>query len=82
MEKIDRYYKILFSFNVNSTDYSLLVKMRCQLHTEVAKCLADEDHLATAIEHLDKVLYYYYICLPYLQDFQKFLNNILSIILP
>lgn len=31
--------------------------MRCQLHSEVAKCLADEDHLTTAIEHLDKVLY-------------------------
>lgn len=43
---------------MNSTDCSLLVKMRCQLHTEVAKCLADEDHLAAAIEHLDKVLYY------------------------
>ena len=31
--------------------------MRCQLHSEVAKCLADEDHLTTAIEHLDKVFY-------------------------
>ena len=37
------------------TAHSLLLKLRCQVHTEVAKCLADEDHLTEAIEHLDKV---------------------------
>jgi len=37
------------------TEHSLLFKLRCQVHIEVAKCLADEDHLTEAIEHLDKV---------------------------
>jgi len=37
------------------TVLSLLFKLRCQVHMEVARCLADEDHLTEAIEHLDKV---------------------------
>jgi len=35
---------------------SLLFQLRCQLHTEIAKCEEDQEHLQVAIDHIKKVL--------------------------
>lgn len=41
---------------------SLLVELRCQIHTELAKCHEDEEQLQPAIDHILKVGYYCYMC--------------------
>ena len=35
---------------------SLLIQLRCQVHTEVAKCEEDQEQIEVAIKHLHKVM--------------------------
>lgn len=35
--------------------FSLLISLRCQIHTELAKCEEDQEQIQVAMEHLVKV---------------------------
>ena len=46
---------ILFNC-LRSTSHSLLVLLRCRIHTELAKCEEDEEQIQAAMDHLKKAI--------------------------
>lgn len=50
--------KEIFVMTVHVFDpstFSLLISLRCQIHTELAKCEEDQEQIQVAMEHLVKV---------------------------
>lgn len=50
-DKIDIHDDTVFDL----ATFSLLISLRCQIHTELAKCEEDQEQIQVAMEHLVKV---------------------------
>lgn len=50
-DKIDIHDDPVFDLST----FSLLISLRCQIHTELAKCEEDQEQIQVAMEHLVKV---------------------------